>query len=85
MNALRKQPAEKYFGQAMHHLRELNKIQAGEGHNLHQASRNLLQGAHMLSFLEVILAIAFGIFALVLIRLPEKSALEDSRTRYSLN
>lgn len=77
--------ADAYFAAVMDHLRELNKIQEGEGYAIHQDIQGTLQGAQMESSFEVIIAMVFGVMALILIRMPDKPFLKAVPKGSSLN
>lgn len=89
-NATRTEPgqelsAQTYFRQTIFHLNELTRIQVGEGGQLHRSSNAVIREAYMFSELEISFVLILGVFAVVLISLPDKPLLQKKPKHYSLN
>lgn len=66
------QAGEQRFSQTLQHLNSLSQIQAGEGNHLHKDTIDILNNTTMRSYLEVVLIIALGLLAVVMLGLTQK-------------
>jgi uncharacterized membrane protein SpoIIM required for sporulation len=64
---------DKHFNLTLDNLNSLNKIQVGEGNNLQQHSRSIVNSTLIISYLEIALLIVLGLCTLVLLSVSDNT------------